>query len=65
VRPVENREVDDQKRVVGPKEAFLRGADHIVVGRPIRQAPDPEGVVRRMQQEILEALAELERRKIS
>ncbi len=41
IRPVENRAVDDQKRVVSVEEAFLSGADYIVVGRPIRKASDP------------------------
>jgi len=31
----------DQKRVVTPAEAIAAGADHIVVGRPIRDAADP------------------------
>ena len=55
VRPVKNRE-DDQKRIVDVKEAFLRGADYVVVGRPIYQAPDPIATVRRMQAQIKEAL---------
>jgi orotidine-5'-phosphate decarboxylase len=42
IRPVENRPQDDQKRVVDVEQAFLNGADYIVVGRPIRQAPDPK-----------------------
>ena len=41
IRPVENRPADDQKRTVDVEDAFLRGADYIVVGRPIRQAIDP------------------------
>jgi len=41
IRPVENRPEDDQKRVVGVAEAFMNGADYIVVGRPIRDAKDP------------------------
>ena len=41
IRPVENRPVDDQKRVVGVAEAFGNGSDYIVVGRPIRDAADP------------------------
>ncbi|MBV9329961.1 MAG: orotidine-5'-phosphate decarboxylase [Alphaproteobacteria bacterium] len=32
---------DDQKRTVDVEEAFRRGADHIVVGRPITAAPEP------------------------
>ena len=41
IRPVENRPVDDQKRVVTVEEAFGNGADYIVVGRPIQNAADP------------------------
>jgi orotidine-5'-phosphate decarboxylase len=41
IRPVENRPDDDQKRVVTVEDAFLKGADHIVVGRPIKNAADP------------------------
>lgn len=57
VRPVENREVEDQKRVVDVKSAFLNGADHVVVGRPILKAPDPVAVVKGMQKQIEEALS--------
>ncbi len=35
IRPVAN--VDDQKRTVDVEEAFLNGADYIVVGRPIKE----------------------------
>lgn len=31
----------DQKRVATPAKAIMDGADHIVVGRPIKSAPDP------------------------
>lgn len=31
----------DQSRVATPAQAFANGASHIVVGRPITQAPDP------------------------
>jgi orotidine-5'-phosphate decarboxylase len=31
----------DQRRVAGPAEAIRAGADFLVVGRPILQAPDP------------------------
>lgn len=33
---------DDQKRVASPETAVKEGADFIVVGRPILEAPDPE-----------------------
>ena len=52
IRPVENRETDDQKRTMTLKEAFLAGADHVVVGRPIRQAVDPKAKALEMQAEI-------------
>ena len=52
IRPVENRTVDDQKRIVTVSQAFLKGADYIVVGRPIRNAPDPKGKAEDIQQEI-------------
>ncbi|MGC1402328.1 MAG: orotidine-5'-phosphate decarboxylase [Thermodesulfobacteriota bacterium] len=55
VRPVENRP-DDQKRIVDVRSAFLNGADHIVVGRPIRQAPDPVALIQEMQHQIKETL---------
>ncbi|MDD5750018.1 MAG: orotidine-5'-phosphate decarboxylase [Patescibacteria group bacterium] len=32
---------DDQRRVMTPREAIARGAERIVVGRPITQHPDP------------------------
>lgn len=40
VRPA-TAEVGDQKRVATPKAAFEAGASHLVIGRPITQAPDP------------------------
>jgi orotidine-5'-phosphate decarboxylase len=49
IRPVENRPVDDQKRVVGVAEAFGNGADYIVVGRPIRDAADPRAAAEAIQ----------------
>jgi orotidine-5'-phosphate decarboxylase len=52
IRPVENRPSDDQKRVVTVEQAFLNGADYIVVGRPIRDAADPKAEAERVQAQI-------------
>ena len=54
IRPVENREEDDQKRVVTPKEALEGGADYIVMGRPVTKAPDPVVAAKNIQKEIAE-----------
>ena len=52
IRPVENRPVDDQKRVVNVQQAFANGADYIVVGRPIRDAADPAAAAEAIQSTI-------------
>ena len=49
IRPVENRPADDQKRTVDVAQAFANGADYIVVGRPIRQSPDPRAAAEAIQ----------------
>ena len=43
---------DDQKRTLGVAEAFRRGADAIVVGRPISQAADPRAAAQAIHLEI-------------
>lgn len=50
IRPVANN--DDQKRTVDVREAFANGADYIVIGRPIRNAPDPRVAAQAMQEMI-------------
>ncbi|HRP35471.1 MAG TPA: orotidine-5'-phosphate decarboxylase [Gammaproteobacteria bacterium] len=55
IRPVENRETDDQKRVVTVDQAFALGADYIVVGRPIRDADDPRAAAEAIQASIAKA----------
>ena len=50
IRPVAN--TDDQKRTVDVEEAFMNGADYIVVGRPIRQAADPSKAAQDIQAKI-------------
>lgn len=52
IRPVDNRPEDDQKRVVTVQDAFRGGADYIVVGRPIRSAPEPRAAALSIQQQI-------------
>ena len=49
-------EKDDQRRVVTPAMAVRRGADYIVVGRPIRDAADPVAAAGRIADEIDQAL---------
>lgn len=44
VRPA-GADLGDQKRVETPADAIAAGADHIVVGRPVWQAPDPRAAV--------------------
>ncbi|WP_305804816.1 orotidine-5'-phosphate decarboxylase [Stenotrophomonas sp. YIM B06876] len=47
---------DDQQRTVGVAQAFADGADAIVVGRPIRLAPDPRAAAEAIQSEISNAI---------
>ncbi|MGH8293703.1 MAG: orotidine-5'-phosphate decarboxylase [Gammaproteobacteria bacterium] len=49
IRPVDNRPEDDQKRAVSVEQALHGGADYIVVGRPIRNAPDPRAAAEAIQ----------------
>jgi orotidine-5'-phosphate decarboxylase len=46
----------DQKRVATPAEAIRNGADYLVVGRPITQAPDPRAAAEAVVAEIAAAL---------
>jgi len=59
IRPVENRSTDDQKRIVSVKQAFQRGADHIVVGRPIKNAANPKQAAEMIQETILNSISAL------
>ncbi|MDI9848376.1 orotidine-5'-phosphate decarboxylase [Rhodoblastus sp. 17X3] len=56
VRPA-GAALGDQKRVATPAEAFARGADHIVVGRPILAAQDPREAALAIQREIAQVRA--------
>ncbi|MBF0558998.1 MAG: orotidine-5'-phosphate decarboxylase [Nitrospirae bacterium] len=55
IRPVVN--ADDQKRTVDVEQAFKAGADYIVVGRPIKNAPDPRKAAMDIQQTIKKLFA--------
>ena len=56
IRPLENRHTDDQKRIVSVEQAFQRGADHIVVGRPIKNAGNPRQAAELIQEKILNSI---------
>lgn len=51
IRPVGST-ADDQKRVVTPGQAIKDGASHVVVGRPVALADDPNSVARAIIAEI-------------
>ncbi len=50
---------DDQARVMTPSEAIQAGADYLVVGRPIRDAPNPQEAAAAIAEEIASAVARL------
>jgi orotidine-5'-phosphate decarboxylase len=56
IRPVWSAS-DDRRRIMTPGDAMLRGADYLVVGRPITQASDPVAAARRIADEMAAALA--------
>lgn len=51
---------EDQRRVITPGAAVLAGADYLVVGRPIREAPDPAGAADRVVAEMESARRSLQ-----
>ena len=57
IRAESEKGSDDQKRTMTLQQAFHAGADHIVVGRPIRNAPDPRVAAEAMQTEIASLFA--------
>ncbi len=48
--------VNDQQRIATPGRAILDGADHLVIGRPIRDAENPAAAIAAIQEEISTAL---------
>lgn len=49
---------DDQKRIITPYQAIKRGADYIVVGRPIRASESPIEAAQKVLNEIETAISE-------
>ncbi len=47
----------DQKRVASPAEAIRSGADYLVIGRPVTQAPDPRAAAEAVVAEIERAIS--------
>ena len=43
---------DDQRRVLSPAEAIRRGADYLVVGRPVLSAREPEVIIEAILKEM-------------
>ena len=54
VRPP-GADAGDQKRIATPAAAIRAGADHVVVGRPIWQAPDPAAAARAIADDLRSA----------
>ncbi len=59
VRPA-GAAADGQKRFVTPTEAIRAGADYLVVGRPIKNAPDPRSAALKILEEMDQAYKEIE-----
>lgn len=43
---------DDQTRIMTPVQAITSGADYLVIGRPITQAPEPAATLRAINQSL-------------
>ncbi|MDD9858832.1 MAG: orotidine-5'-phosphate decarboxylase [Nitrospira sp.] len=57
VRPA-GQAVDDHARSATPRQAIQAGADYVVVGRPIRDAPDPRAAAQALVGEMQDAFDE-------
>ena len=52
IRLAHEQKQQDQKRIMTPRRALENGADYLVIGRPIREAGEPERLVEEIQAEI-------------
>ena len=52
IREKNGATLDDQKRVMTAKEAISAGADYLVIGRPITQAPDRTAAIKEILNQI-------------
>ena len=52
--------VGDQTRILTPAQAMRDGADYLVIGRPITQAPDPVAALEAIAREINSSIKELD-----
>lgn len=50
--------IGDQKRVMTPVEAIKAGSDYLVIGRPITRAENPAAVLKAINAEIYQLMAE-------
>ncbi len=55
IRPADAN-ANDQKRIATPGAAIAAGADYLVIGRPITEAPDPVAAVEAIVDEVVEVL---------
>lgn len=55
IRPKWHTEGDDQVRICTPSEAFKKGANIIVIGRPITKTPNPAEAFTKIAEEIKNA----------
>lgn len=51
IRPASSG-LDDQRRVMTPRAAIENGADYLVIGRPVTQAPDPRAALDEINRQI-------------
>ena len=56
IRPANEGQTDDQKRITTPRQAIANGANYLVIGRPITQSSDPIRTCQRLNEEICDII---------